>query len=41
MGELVGKLEKVQVDPGIIQFDERTKNIIVWDTAQNSPKSSR
>jgi len=33
MGEFVGKLEKFKSSQGIIQFDERTKNIIVWDTA--------
>jgi len=33
MGEFVGKLEKFKSAQGIIQFDERTKNIIVWDTA--------
>ncbi|MHB8835744.1 MAG: type IV pilus secretin PilQ [Candidatus Methylomirabilia bacterium] len=33
MNEFVGKLEKFKSAQGIIQFDERTKNIIVWDTA--------
>jgi len=32
MGDFVGKLEKFKSAQGIIQFDERTKQIIVWDT---------
>ena len=32
--DFVTKLEKFKSAQGIIQFDERTKNIIVWDTEQ-------
>jgi type IV pilus assembly protein PilQ len=34
MGDFVSKLEKFKSTQGIIQFDDRTKNIIIWDTAQ-------
>lgn len=33
MSDFVAKLEKFKSTQGIIQFDERTKNIIIWDTA--------
>jgi len=33
MNDFVTKLDKFKSSQGIIQFDERTKHIIVWDTA--------
>ena len=42
MGDFVAKLEKFMTpNAGTLQFDERTKSIIVVDTARNSRRSRR